>query len=106
MSAPSIVAFRVVSPIPKPGYAGTLAVLTIEHGPWIIAGVRLCIEAGGRLFFRPPKMKAFEDRIVLRGSPERDALLVQARGMMVGFLGPLMAATPLAPAPGMEHSPP
>ena len=104
MAPASIVAFRVVSPLPKPGYAGTLAVLTIEHGPWIIAGVRLCIEAGGRVFFRPPKARATEDRVVLRGGPERDALLVQARRMMTGFLQGLMAESPLAPAPHLEPS--
>ena len=99
---PAIIAFRLVNPLPQPGYEGTLAILTVEHGPWIIGGLRLCMQRDGALFLRPPKMKVLDDRVVMRSGADRDALLEDASTMVRGFLSARLAALPLAPSPESE----
>ncbi len=106
MRPPSILGFRLADQLPPPGVEGTVATLTVEYGPFILMGVRLCRKAGGLPYLKPPYVKNEGDRLVMRAGPERDALLVEAVTLLRGFLEARAAATPLATAPGLEHSPP
>jgi hypothetical protein len=99
MLAPAIVGFRLVWPLPAAGTDGTLAVLTVEHGPWLVSGLRLAVKSTGHLYLKPPYVKNEGDRITIRSSPEREALLAEAKALLRGFLEARAAAPPLATAP-------
>lgn len=102
MTAPAIMAFRLVTPLPPPGVDGCVAILTVEDGPWLVAGFRLHRDPSGRFYMKPPRVKLPCDRVVFRASPQRDAILEQAKIMARGFLA-ANAASPLATAPQLEH---
>ena len=91
MAAPQILAFRLVMPPPDPSVGGCIAVMTIEDGPWLVAGMRLHIDHRGKLYLKPPKLRSIEDRIVFRTGQQRDAILAQAKIMAKGFLSALTA---------------
>lgn len=96
---PAIVAFRLNTAPAEPTEYATLATMTVEHGPWIIAGLRLVRRADGAMFLHPPKMKTKPDRVAMRSGQERDALIREATEMLHAFTKARAAVSPLAPAP-------
>ena len=95
---PAIVAFRLNTAPAEPAEYTTLATMTVEHGPWIIAGLRLVRRADGTMFLHPPKVKTKPDRVAIRSGPERDAILREATEMLRAFSKARAAVSPLAPA--------
>ena len=102
MTTPRITGFRY--PPAAPGTVAPLAILTVEYGPLLIAGVRLFLSSDGVLSLAPPRLRAMHDRIVFRKGPERQALLAQAHQMFAGIIESRTAALPVATAPEPESS--
>jgi len=101
MTAPVILAFRIPE-LPRDDEREVKAVLTIEIGPLLIAGVRLCQNPAGEFFIKPPTTPGRGARLVFRGGPDRDALLQRAASMLHAMEPHRAAVTPLAPAPQSE----
>ena len=102
-TGPNIVAFKLTGAEPGAGEGwSTLATMTVEHGPFLIAGVRLVRREDGRLYLHPPRMKARTERIAILPSPERSALLGEATNMLRAFTKARSAELPVATAPQQE----
>ena len=100
---PSIVAFRLAD-CPRDISEGVSATMTIEHGPWVLAGMRLCQNPRGLFFLKPPRTRNSSDRLVLRSGPERDLILSKAIATLLALEPHRTAAPPLATAPELEPS--
>lgn len=99
MIAPRIVGIRLAASLPKPAEGGCVAVLTIEHGPWIVDGFQLMLDDRSKVFLAPPRMQRADNRIVLKGGPERAALMDEAKRLVANFLDlRSIAETPVATA--------
>ncbi|WP_160122436.1 hypothetical protein [Rhodovarius lipocyclicus] len=106
-SAPSIVAFEpLLTALPPAGTQSDVARLTVEFGPLVISGMRLCISDRGSFFFRPPNTRRGDDRVIFRPGQERTALLTEATHMLRQRLAARSAETPVATAsPYLETAP-
>ena len=91
MTAPRIVAVRRVSPHSSEGQRDILAVLTVEDGPWIVAGFMLMTGHNGKPYLRPPRCMGADARVTLRNFPGRDALLAEALRLTAQFAEPPVA---------------
>lgn len=94
----SITGFRVAHPLPRPGEEGTVAVLTILTEDLVVGGYRLAINPAGELFLKSPKMRYYEDRVVIRSRAAREQVLQQAETMLRGLLSARIAESPVATA--------
>lgn len=104
MTAARILAFRIPDAPPLPGRESPVAILTVEIGPLVVAGLCLHVGDDGSLRLSSPKMRAGRDRVVLRAGPERDAILRHAENILAGIVKTRTAASPLATAPDTtEH---
>ena len=90
-STPRIVGIRKVLPNSREANRGTLAVLTIEDGPWLVAGFDLALDEFGRPFLRPPRCNSSDARVVLRSFPGRADLLAEALRLHSQFAAPPVA---------------
>ncbi len=98
MTAPAIVGFRLPEG-PRAADDDLRAVITVEFGALLIAGVKLCQNPGGDYFIKTPQPATKGARIVFRGGPERDALVTRAATMLHAMAPHRPAVTPLATAP-------
>ncbi|WP_161993806.1 hypothetical protein [Muricoccus nepalensis] len=93
MTTPTIVAIRKVAPNSREASRGTLAVFTLEDGPWLISGFEVALDEFGRPFLRPPRCSSSEARIILRSFPGRAEMLAEAMRLYG-----LLAVPPVAKA--------
>ena len=101
MTTPAVVGFTLVTPPLLEGEPGCVALLTVEYGPILIAGIRYSRNFQGEYYLQPPRTKYAAERIHIRPGKERKAILAQA-GTMLRTMRP--AVPPLATAPESTES--